>query len=188
MARARLKQVYKDQVVPALMQEFGYSNIHQVPRLEKIVINMGCGEAAHDAKVLEQAQRDLTLISGQRPKVTRAKRAVSNFRIREKDAVGCMVTLRRDRMYEFLDRLVSTALPRIRDFRGLNPRGFDQGGNYCFGLREQTIFPEIALEQVQHTLGMDIVVVTSAATRDEAHALLKGFGFPFAESKTVSEG
>ena len=184
----RMLERYQQDIVPALSRRFGHRNALSAPRLKKIVINMGCGEAAHDAKVLEQAQRDLTLISGQRPKVTRAKRAVSNFRIREKDAVGCMVTLRRDRMYEFLDRLVSTALPRIRDFRGLNPRGFDQGGNYCFGLREQTIFPEIALEQVQHTLGMDIVVVTSAATRDEAHALLKGFGFPFAESKTVSEG
>jgi large subunit ribosomal protein L5 len=150
------------------------------PRVEKVVVNVGCGEAAHEAKVLEAVQRDLAFITGQRPLVTRAKKAISNFKVRENDPVGCKVTLRRDRMYEFLDRLVHTALPRIRDFRGLSPKGFDQGGNYSFGIKDLTIFPEIQVDKVAFPLGMDITVVTTAKTRDEAQALLKGFGFPFA--------
>ena len=176
----RLLERYRKELVPALVKQFQHTNAMAVARLEKIVVNIGCGEAAHDAKILEAAQRDLTLIAGQRPLVTRAKKAVSNFKIKEGDPVGCKVTLRRARMYEFLDRLVHVALPRIRDFRGLSPQGFDQAGNYSFGLKEHTVFPELKLDEVTHQMGMDIVLVTRAASRDEAAALLKGFGFPFA--------
>ena len=176
----RMMERYRKELAPSLMKQFKHTNLLAVARLEKIVVNVGCGEAAHDAKVLEAAQRDVALITGQRPLVTRAKQAISNFKIKEEDPVGCKVTLRRARMYEFLDRLVSVALPRIRDFRGLAPRGFDQGGNYSFGLREHTIFPEIRIEQVTFPLGMDIALVTTASTREEAMALLQGFGFPFA--------
>ncbi len=177
----RMLERYRKEIAPALAKQFGHHNLMAAAHLEKIVLNVGCGEAAHDAKVLEAVQRDVALIAGQRPLVTRAKKAISNFKIREQDPVGCKVTLRRARMYEFLDRLVSVALPRIRDFRGLSPRGFDQGGNYAFGITEHTIFPEIQIDKVQYPLGMDIVFVTTAKTRDEAYALLKGFGFPFAE-------
>ncbi len=176
----RMMERYRKEIAPALAKQFQRKNLMAVARLEKIVLNMGCGEAAHDAKVLEAAQKDLGLIAGQRPLVTRAKKAISNFKIRENDPVGCKVTLRRRRMYEFLDRLVSVALPRIRDFRGLSPKGFDQGGNYSFGLKEHTIFPEVQLDQAPYALGMDIVLVTTARSQDEAFALLKGFGFPFA--------
>lgn len=177
----RMLERYRKEIVGDLAKQFKHKNLMAAARLEKIVLNVGCGDAAHDAKVLEAVQRDLALIAGQRPVVTRAKQAISNFKTREGDPVGCKVTLRRARMYEFLDRLVSVALPRIRDFRGLNPRGFDQGGNFAFGISEHTIFPEIQIDKVQYPLGMDIVVVTSASTREEAHALLKAFGFPFAE-------
>ena len=176
----RMLERYRKDIAPGLMKQFNHKNPMAAAHLEKIVLNVGCGEAAHDAKNLEAVQKDLTLIAGQRPLVTRAKKAISNFKIKERDPVGCKVTLRRARMYEFLDRLVSVALPRIRDFRGLSPNGFDQGGNYSFGLKEHTIFPEIQAEYMPYTVGMDIVLVTSAATRDEAYALLKGFGFPFA--------
>ncbi len=176
----RLLERYRKELAPALAKQFGHSNMLAAPRVEKIVLNMGCGEAAHDAKFLEAAQRDLALIAGQRPLVTRAKKAISNFKIKEGDPVGCKVTLRRARMYEFLDRLVHVALPRIRDFRGLSPRGFDQGGNYSFGLKEHTVFPEVNPAQVTHQMGMDVIVVTSASTEDEAMALLRGFDFPFA--------
>ena len=179
-----MQERYRRDIAPGLVKQFGYKNFMAVPRLEKVVLNMGCGEAAHDAKVLEAAQAELGLIAGQRPVVTRAKKAISNFKIRENDAVGCKVTLRRARMYEFLEKLVNVALPRIRDFRGLSPQGFDEGGNYSFGLQEQTIFPEVVLDKVQHSLGMDITLVTSAETREEAFALLKGFGFPFAKPST----
>ncbi len=176
----RLQERYRKEIAPGLMKQFNHKNPMATARIEKIVVNMGCGEAAHDAKILEAAQKALATIAGQRPMITRAKKAISNFKIREHDAVGCKVTLRRARMYEFLDRLVNVALPRIRDFRGLNTRGFDQGGNYTFGIKEYTIFPEISADALQQALGMDVTVVTSAATRDEAEALLKGFGFPFA--------
>ena len=177
----RMLERYQQEIARELAKQFKHKNLMAVARLEKIVLNTGCGEAAHDAKVLEAVQRDLGLIAGQRPVMTRAKKAISNFKIREGDLIGCKVTLRRARMYEFLDRLVSVALPRIRDFRGLNPRGFDQGGNFAFGISDHTIFPEIQIDKVQYPMGMDVVVVTSAKTREEAHALLKGFGFPFAE-------
>ena len=179
-----MQERYRKTIVPALAKEFSYKNPMAVPRLEKVVLNMGCGEAAHDAKVLEAAQMELGLIAGQRPVVTRAKKAISNFKIRENDPIGCKVTLRRARMYEFLEKLVNVALPRIRDFRGLSPQGFDQGGNYSFGLQEQTIFPEVILDKTPYPLGMDITLVTTAATREEAFALLKGFGFPFAKPST----
>ncbi|MBI3321353.1 MAG: 50S ribosomal protein L5 [Candidatus Omnitrophica bacterium] len=178
-AKPRMLERYRHEIVPALMKQFNHRNPMASARLEKIVLNVGCGEAAHDAKFLEAVQRDLALIAGQRPVITRAKKAISNFKIRENDPVGCKVTLRRARMYEFLDRLVHAALPRIRDFRGLSPRGFDECGNYSFGLIEHTIFPEVPIDQAA-PFGMDIVVVTRAATREEAFALLKGFGFPFA--------
>ena len=184
----RMLERYRKDIGPALTKQFKHRNAMATARLEKIVVNMGCGEAAHDAKILEAAQRDLALITGQRPLVTRAKKAISNFKIRENDPVGCKVTLRRDRMYEFLDRLVSASLPRIRDFRGLSPNGFDQGGNYAFGIKDHTIFPEIQVDKVQHSLGMDIVLVMRAASRDEAAALLKGFGFPLATPRDGEGG
>ena len=176
----RMLERYRKELAPALAKQFGHKNLMAVARLQKIVVNIGCGEAAHDAKVLESAQRDLALITGQRPLITRAKKAISNFKIKEQDAVGLKVTLRRARMYEFLDRLVSAALPRIRDFRGLSPKGFDEGGNYSFGVKEHTIFPEVQVDQAYQMVGMDITLVTTAATRDEAFMLLKGFGMPFA--------
>ena len=179
-ALTRMQKRYSEEICPALSKQFGLKNQMSMPRIQKIVLNIGCGEAAHDAKVLESAQKTLTMISGQKPVVTRAKKAISNFRIKEGDPVGCKVTLRRVRMYEFLDRLISVALPRIRDFRGFSQKGFDEAGNYSFGLQEHGIFPEIQLDQVPYPLGMDIVIVTNAESRDQALALLKGFGFPFA--------
>ena len=180
----RLLTRYRNEIAPALMKQFNHKNMMATARLEKIVVNIGCGEAAHDAKILEAAQRDLALISGQRPLVTRAKKAISNFKIREQDPVGCKVTLRRRRMYEFFDRLIHVTLPRIRDFRGLSLNGFDQQGNYSFGLKEHTVFPELQLDQVAQPLGMDITVVTKTSSPDEALALLKSFGVPFAIKKT----
>jgi len=178
----RLAQCYAQEIAPALMKRLGQTNRLAVPRLLKIVVNMGCGEAAHDAKVLEEAQRNLGLITGQRPAVTRAKQAISNFKIKQGDPVGCKVTLRRRRMYEFLDRLISVALPRIRDFRGLSVKGFDQGGNYSFGIQDQTIFPELHLDEVHHPLGLDIAMVTTARTPEEARILLQAFRLPFERS------
>ena len=178
----RLLDYYQTQVVPQLTTQFGYRNMYQVPRLTKIVVNMGAGEAAHDAKVLEEAQAHLTLITGQKPVVTRAKKAISNFHIKEGDAVGLKVTLRGHRMYEFLDRLVNVALPRIRDFRGVSPRGADRGGNYSLGLAEQAIFPEIDSDKVAKVLGMDITIVTTASKPEEALVLLRHLGMPFSAS------
>ncbi|MBI4355113.1 MAG: 50S ribosomal protein L5 [Candidatus Omnitrophica bacterium] len=183
VAVPRLQERYRQAIVPSLIKRFGYRNPMQAPRLQKIVLNMGVGEAAHDAKALEEALQTLTLITGQRPAITRAKKDISNFKIRSGNAVGCKVTLRGARMYEFLDRLITAALPRVRDFRGISPTGFDQGGNFSMGLKEHTIFPELELDKVKMTLGMDITMVTSARRRDEALELLKQFGMPFAESK-----
>ncbi len=171
---------YRKEIVPVLMKQFGHKNSLAAARLEKIVLNIGCGEAAHDAKALEEAQEHLGVIAGQRPVIARAKKAISNFKIREGDPVGVKVTLRRGRMYEFMQRLVRVALPRIRDFRGLNPKGFDQSGNYSFGLREHTIFPELNADRVHYPFGMDVVLVIRANDPKEAQALLTGFGFPFA--------
>ena len=178
----RILQRYQSEVLPALQKEFGYENVMAVPRVVKVVLNMGVGEGAQDIKVIEKAGQELALIAGQRPVMTRAKKSISNFKLREGQPVGLKVTLRRQRMYEFLDRLLNVAMPRIRDFRGVESRrGFDGGGNYAFGLTEQLIFPEIEFDQVTRTQGMDVVVCTTAKTRDEAYELLKGLGMPFKE-------
>lgn len=176
---ARLQTVYQETVVPALVEKFGYANPMQVPRLEKITINMGLGEAVADKKVVEKAIGDLATITGQRPVVTLARKSVASFKIRDGYPIGAKVTLRRDRMWEFFDRLVTIALPRVRDFRGVSPKSFDGRGNYNLGVKEQIIFPEINYDQIDAIRGMDIAVTTSAATDAEGLALLEAFGFPF---------
>ena len=178
----RLKAKYLKDIVPSLTAEFKYSNLHQVPKLEKIVVNMGVGEAARDSKVLEGAVADMAIITGQKPQITKAKKSIAQFKLREGQAIGCFVTLRGDRMWEFLDRLLSTALPRIRDFRGLSPKQFDGHGNYTFGLTEQTVFHEIDMDKIDRVRGMDITVVTTANTNDEGRSLLRLLGFPFKEA------
>jgi large subunit ribosomal protein L5 len=180
MSRARLHELYETTVRPALMLEFGYKNPMQVPRLEKIVVNMGVGEAVQDSKKVEAAANDLTAITGQHPVITKAKRSIATFKLREGMPIGCKVTLRRERMYEFLDRVITVALPRVRDFRGVPGRSFDGRGNFALGLKEQLVFPEIDYDRVDATRGMDVVVVTTAKTDAEAKALLKGFDMPFA--------
>jgi large subunit ribosomal protein L5 len=176
----RLQDRYQAQVRPALMAEFGYANPMQVPRLDKIVVNMGVGEAVQDAKKIEAAVGDLTAITGQHPVVIKAKQSIATFKLRKNMPIGVKVTLRRERMYEFLDRLITVALPRVRDFRGVSGRSFDGRGNYALGLREQLVFPEIDYDKVDTVRGMDIVIVTTARTDAEAKALLKGFDMPFA--------
>ncbi len=178
---SRLKEFYKKEVVPALMREFGYTNVFQVPRLEKIVINMGVGTAVQDPKTLDGAVRDLMAITGQRPVVTRAKRSIAAFRIRKGMRIGAKVTLRGERMWDFFDRLVNIALPRVRDFRGVNPNSFDGHGNFAMGLREQLVFPEINYDTVDRIRGMDIIINTTAETDEEARALLRHLGMPFRE-------
>ncbi|HEX3537481.1 MAG TPA: 50S ribosomal protein L5 [Stellaceae bacterium] len=175
----RLHERYDSEVRPALMQEFGYQNAMQVPRLEKIVVNMGVGEAVQDGKKIDAAVGDLTAITGQHPVVIKAKKSIATFKLRKDMPIGVKVTLRRERMYEFLDRLITVALPRVRDFRGVSARSFDGRGNYAIGLKEQIVFPEIDYDRVDAVRGMDIVIVTSAKTDDEARALLKGFDMPF---------
>jgi large subunit ribosomal protein L5 len=175
----RLKETYRREVLPALMKEFGYRNPMQVPRLERIVLNVGMGEAIQNVKLLESATTELGVISGQRPVVTKAKKAIAGFKLRQGMPIGVKVTLRSDRMYEFLDRLVSVALPRIRDFRGVSPKAFDGRGNYTLGLKEQLIFPEIKYDAVASIHGMDITIVTTARTNDEGKALLRLLGMPF---------
>ena len=177
----RFKTRYRDEILPALRDEFGYANVMQVPRLTKIVVNMGVGEAARDSKLIEGAVKDLTLITGQKPQVTKARKSIAQFKLREGMPIGAHVTLRGDRMWEFLDRLLTLALPRIRDFRGLSPRQFDGMGNYTFGLTEQVMFHEVDPDRVDRQRGMDITVVTTATTNDEGRSLLKHLGFPFAE-------
>jgi large subunit ribosomal protein L5 len=177
----RFKTRYRDEIMPALKQEFTYPNVMQVPGLTKIVVNMGVGEAARDSKLIEGAVKDLTTITGQKPQVTRARKSIAQFKLREGMPIGAHVTLRGDRMWEFLDRLLTLALPRIRDFRGLSPRQFDGKGNYTFGLTEQVMFHEINQDRIDRQRGMDITVVTTAANDDEGRALLKHLGFPFAE-------
>src|SRR5580765_4689571 len=176
---ARLKEIYKKEVVPALIQQFGYKSTMQVPRLTKIVLNMGVGEAVADKKILENAVGDMTKLSGQKPVITKAKKSIAVWKIRTGYPIGCMVTLRQDRMYEFLDRLVSIALPRVRDFRGVSPKAFDGRGNYTIGVREQLIFPEIDFNKVDKQRGMNISIVTTARDDEQARALLKGLGMPF---------
>ena len=175
----RLNDLYTQSIRPDLIKESGYSNLLQVPKLEKIVINMGIGEAVQDSKKVAAAVSELSLITGQKPITTKAKKSVAGFKLREGMAIGCKVTLRRDRMYEFLDRLITIALPRVRDFRGLNPRSFDGFGNYAMGLKEQIVFPEIDYDRIDSVRGMDIIFVTSAKTDDEARELLRRFSFPF---------
>lgn len=175
---ARLKDFYIKEVVPGLMKEFSYKSIMQVPRIEKITLNMGVGEAIADKKVMEFAISDLSKIAGQKPVVTLARKSIAGFKIRTGYPVGCKVTLRKERMYEFLDRLVSIALPRVRDFRGLSAKSFDKDGNYNFGIKEQIIFPEIEYDKIDAIRGMNITITTTAKTNDEARALLKAFSFP----------
>ena len=175
----RLKSDYDERIVKAMTEKFGYTNRLQVPRLDKIVINMGVGEATQDKKKVEAAAVEMQAITGQRPVITKAKKSIAQFNLREGMPIGCKVTLRRDRMYEFLDRLVTVALPRVRDFRGLNPRSFDGRGNYALGLKEQIIFPEINYDQIDKVRGMDVIVTTTAKTDEEARELLRLFNFPF---------
>lgn len=176
----RLEDKYNSEVVPALMEKFGYKNIMEVPKLEKIVINMGVGEAKDNQKVLESAIADMTIISGQKPIVTRAKKSVANFKIRENMPIGCKVTLRKNKMYEFADKLMNIALPRVRDFRGVSEKSFDGRGNYSLGVKEQLIFPEIEYDKIDKIRGMDIIFVTTAKTDEEARELFRFLGMPFA--------
>jgi large subunit ribosomal protein L5 len=180
MAATRLQELYETTVRPALMQEFGYKNRMQVPRLEKIVVNMGVGEAVQDSKKADAAASDLTAITGQHPVITKAKRSIATFKLRKDMSIGCKVTLRGRRMFEFLDRLITVALPRVRDFRGIPGESFDGRGNFALGLKEQIVFPEIDYDRVDAVRGMNVVVVTTARTDPEAKALLKGFDMPFA--------
>lgn len=175
----RLQQVYLDTVVPALRAEFGYTNPHQVPRILKVVVNMGLGDAVQNPKIIEAAQTELTSLAGQRAVVTRAKRAIATFKLRQGMPIGCAVTLRRSRMWEFLDRMISIALPRVRDFRGVNPKGFDGKGNFSMGIREHIIFPEIDYDKTDKIKGLNVSVVTTANTDEEARALLARLGMPF---------
>ena len=175
----RLKETYRNEIVDALMKKFGYKNVMQVPKLEKVVINMGVGEAKENAKILDAAVSDMETITGQKAVITRAKKSVDNFKIREGMPIGCKVTLRGEKMYEFVDRLINLALPRVRDFRGVNPNAFDGRGNYALGIKEQLIFPEIEYDKIDKIRGMDIIFVTTAKTDEEARELLAQFNMPF---------
>jgi large subunit ribosomal protein L5 len=181
-ALPRLKEKYREEILPALIEEFGHKNLHQAGGLTKIVVNMGVGDAAKDSKLIEGAIRDLSAITGQKPQVTKARKSIAQFKLREGMPIGAHVTLRGDRMWEFLDRLLATALPRIRDFRGLSPKQFDGHGNYTFGLTEQSMFHEIDQDKIDRVRGMDITVVTTATTDDEGRSLLRRLGFPFKEN------
>ncbi|HZK76838.1 MAG TPA: 50S ribosomal protein L5 [Candidatus Kapabacteria bacterium] len=182
---ARLLGIYRERVVPAMMKRFNYTNVNQVPCIEKIAINIGVGGAASDPKLLDAAVRDLEAVAGQKPAITKSKKSISNFKLRENQAIGCRVTLRRARMYEFLDRLMTTAIPRIRDFRGIPDKSFDGRGNYTLGIREQIIFPEIDVDKVSRITGMDITFATSAKSDEEGLELLKAFGLPFRKRETA---
>ena len=181
--KARMQGIYEATIIKAMTEKFGYTNSLQVPRLEKIVINMGVGEATQDKKKVEIAASEMELIAGQKPVITKAKKSIAQFKLREGMPIGCKVTLRRERMYEFLDRLITIALPRVRDFRGLNPKSFDGRGNYAMGLKEQLVFPEISYDKIEKMRGMDIIVTTTAKTDDEARELLRLFGFPFPQNE-----
>ena len=178
---SRLKEQYQNEIIDAMMKKFGYKNILEVPKLEKIVINMGVGEAKENAKILEAAVKDMETITGQKAVITKAKNSVANFKIREGMAIGCKTTLRGEKMYEFMDRLVNLALPRVRDFRGVNPNAFDGRGNYALGIKEQRIFPEIEYDKIDKVRGMDVIFVTTAKTDEEARELLTQFNMPFAK-------
>ncbi|MFL0247606.1 MULTISPECIES: 50S ribosomal protein L5 [Clostridium] len=177
----RLQEKYEKEVVPALMEKFGYKNIMEVPKLDKVVVNMGVGEAKENAKVLESAMADMQLITGQKPILTRAKKSVANFKIRQNMPIGCKVTLRKSRMFEFADKLMNVALPRVRDFRGISDKSFDGRGNYSLGIKEQLIFPEVEYDKIDKVRGMDIIFVTTAKTDEEARELLRFLGMPFAQ-------
>lgn len=185
--KPRLKQKYEDEVVKAMTERFGYTNRLQVPRLEKITLNMGVGEGSQDKKKVQTAAEEMALIAGQKPVITKAKKSIAQFKLREGMPIGCKVTLRRERMYEFLDRLVTVAMPRIRDFRGLNPRSFDGRGNYAMGLKEQIVFPEISYDRIEKVRGMDVIVTTTAKTDEEARELLRLFGFPFPAEQSAEK-
>ncbi|MBK6297811.1 MAG: 50S ribosomal protein L5 [Sphingomonadales bacterium] len=182
--KARMQGIYEGKIVKAMTEKFGYTNALQVPRIEKIVINMGVGEATQDKKKVDIAAGEMQQIAGQKPVIIKAKKSVAQFKLREGMPIGCKVTLRRERMYEFLDRLITIALPRVRDFRGLNPKSFDGRGNYAMGLKEQLVFPEISYDQIDKVRGMDVIVTTTANTDDEARELLRLFGFPFPIEET----
>ncbi|MFZ0626782.1 MAG: 50S ribosomal protein L5 [Acidimicrobiia bacterium] len=184
MSDPRLKSLYAEELAPKLKDQLGLDNVMEIPRLEKIVVNMGVGEAVNDKKAIESAMDELTLITGQRPRLNRSRKSVAGFKVREGMPVGASVTLRGARMWEFFDRLLAVAIPRVRDFRGLNPRSFDGRGNYSFGVTEQLIFPEIDFDQVTATHGMDITICTSASNDEQAKALLEAFGFPFRKATT----
>ncbi len=183
-SKPRMRQLYDEQVKAALMAEFGYANVMQAPKLSKIVINMGVGEATQDRKKVDLAVAEMAAIAGQKPVVTKAKKSVAQFKLREGMAIGCKVTLRRDRMYEFLDRLITVALPRVKDFRGVNPASFDGRGNFAMGLKEQIVFPEISYDNIDRVRGMDVIIATTAETDAEARALLRHFGMPFTGQST----
>ena len=183
----RLKAQYEEQIVKAMTEKFGYKNRLEVPRLEKITLNMGVGEASQDKKKVQTAAEEMALIAGQKPVITKAKKSIVQFKLREGMPIGAKVTLRRERMYEFLDRLITIAMPRIRDFRGLNPRSFDGRGNYAMGLKEQIVFPEISYDKIEKVRGMDVIVTTTARTDEEARELLRLFGFPFPAEEAAEE-
>lgn len=185
--KPRLRKLYEDRIVKAMTEKFGYTNPMQVPRLEKIVLNMGVGEATQDKKKVEIAAQEMTAIAGQKAVITKAKKSIAQFKLREGMPVGCKVTLRRERMYEFLDRFVTIALPRVRDFRGLSDKSFDGRGNYATGLKEQLIFPEISYDKIDKIRGMDVIVTTTAKTDDEARELLRLFGFPFPQPQAETQ-
>lgn len=176
---SRLKQVYIDEIIPQLMQEFGYKNVMQVPKIEKVVVNMGLGEAIQNVKILDSATEEMAQITGQKPVITKAKKSIAAFKLRQGMPIGCMVTLRQDKMYEFLDRLMNITLPRVRDFKGISGKGFDGRGNYSLGVKDQLIFPEISYDKVDKLKGLNISIVTSAKSDEEGKALLKRFGMPF---------
>ncbi|RDE05526.1 50S ribosomal protein L5 [Sphingomonas aracearum] len=185
--KPRMKAIYDDRIIQAMTDKFGYKNALEVPRIEKIVLNMGVGEATQDKKKVDQAASEMQLIAGQKPVITKAKKSIAQFKLREGMPIGCKVTLRRERMYEFLDRFINIALPRVRDFRGLNPKSFDGRGNYACGLKEQLIFPEISYDKVDNIRGMDVIVTTSAKTDEEARELLRLFGFPFPQEQETEQ-
>jgi large subunit ribosomal protein L5 len=185
--KPRMKAIYDDSIVKAMTEKFGYKNVNEIPRIEKIVLNMGVGEATQDKKRVDQAASEMELIAGQKPVITKAKKSIAQFKLREGMPIGVKVTLRRERMYEFLDRFITIALPRVRDFRGLNPKSFDGRGNYACGIKEQIIFPEINYDRIDKVRGMDVIVTTSAKTDDEARELLRLFGFPFPKEDAADE-
>ncbi|MCP3735413.1 50S ribosomal protein L5 [Sphingomonas sp. RP10(2022)] len=185
--KPRMKGIYEETIIKAMVEKFGYKNVNEIPRLDKIVLNMGVGEATQDKKRVDQAASEMELIAGQKPVITKAKKSIAQFKLREGMPIGVKVTLRRERMYEFLDRFITIALPRVRDFRGLNPKSFDGRGNYACGIKEQIVFPEINYDRIDKVRGMDVIVTTTAKTDDEARELLRLFGFPFPQPEAEQQ-